>query len=211
MTDQSITYGTPTVTITGTLADGSLVPRGETVAVTLNGIQQSATINSNGSFSTIFNTSSLPVSGSPYSVSYAYTSDGNFTSANAMPTLTVTQATPAITWNDPDPIIYGTALGHPARRHRLGARHLHLHPGAGTVLTAQSGQTLSVSFTPTDTTDYTTATATTTINVEKATPTITWSNPAHITYGTALSATQLDATASVPGTFDVQPGRGRRS
>ncbi len=60
VTDQSITYGTPRATITGTLADGLLVPRGETVAVTLNGIQQSATINSNGSFSTIFNTSSLP-------------------------------------------------------------------------------------------------------------------------------------------------------
>ena len=34
-----------------------------------------------------------------------------------------------------------------------------------------------------------------------ATPTITWANPADITYGTALGATQLDATASVAGTF----------
>ena len=37
-------------------------------------------------------------------------------------------------------------------------------PAAGTVLDAGS-QTLSVTFTPTDTTDYTTATATATINV----------------------------------------------
>src|SRR5205814_2884259 len=33
--------------------------------------------------------------------------------------------------------------------------------------------------------------------VGKATPTITWSNAADITYGTALGATQLNATASV--------------
>ncbi len=37
--------------------------------------------------------------------------------------------------------------------------------------------------------------------IGKQAPTITWSNPANITYGTALNSTQLDATASVPGTF----------
>ena len=56
--------------------------------------------------------------------------------------------------------------------------------------------------------DYNTAAATATINVDKATPTITWANPADITYGTALSATQLDATASVPGTFSYTPASG---
>ena len=81
-------------------------------------------------------------------------------------------------------------------------------PSAGTVLTAGSGQTLSVSFTPTDTTDYTTATATATINVAKATPSIPWTNPADITYGTALSSAQLDATASVAGTFTYTPAPG---
>jgi hypothetical protein len=33
------------------------------------------------------------------------------------------------------------------------------------------------------------------------TPTITWSNPASITYGAALSGAQLNATANVPGSF----------
>ena len=37
----------------------------------------------------------------------------------------------------------------------------------------------------------------------KATPTITWSNPATITYGTALSGTQLNANASVPGSLCI--------
>ena len=44
--------------------------------------------------------------------------------------------------------------------------------------------------------------------VVKATPVITWSNPAPITYGTALSAAQLNATASVPGTFVYSPAAG---
>ena len=209
VTDQSITYGTPRVTITGTLADGSLVPRGETIAVTVNGIRQSATINSNGSFSTIFNTSSLPVSGSPYTVSCTYTSDGNFTAANAMPTLTVTQATPTITWNDPDPIVSGTALGATQLDATASVPGTFTYtPSAGTVLTAGSGHTLSVSFTPTDNTDYTTATATATLDVGKATPSITWANLASITYGAALTSAQLDATASVPGTFTYTPAAG---
>jgi hypothetical protein len=44
-----------------------------------------------------------------------------------------------------------------------------------------------------------------TFNIAKATPTITWANPADITYGTALDSTQLDASASVPGTFVYTP------
>jgi hypothetical protein len=35
----------------------------------------------------------------------------------------------------------------------------------------------------------------------KATPIITWNNPANIVYGTPLSSVQLDATASVPRTI----------
>ncbi len=37
---------------------------------------------------------------------------------------------------------------------------------------------------------------------------ITWASPASITYGTALSATQLNATASVPGTLVYTPAAG---
>ena len=42
----------------------------------------------------------------------------------------------------------------------------------------------------------------------QTTPTITWATPAPIRYGTTLSATQLDATASVPGTFAYSPPAG---
>ena len=39
-------------------------------------------------------------------------------------------------------------------------------------------------------------------------PTITWATPAPIVYGTALSSSQLDATAPVPGTFTYSPAAG---
>ncbi|MBF9143814.1 MBG domain-containing protein [Hymenobacter properus] len=44
-----------------------------------------------------------------------------------------------------------------------------------------------------------------TLTINKATPVVTWNNPANITYGTALSATQLNATATVAGTFTYTP------
>ena len=47
-----------------------------------------------------------------------------------------------------------------------------------------------------------------TLTVNKTTPVITWGSPADIVYGTALSGTQLNATASVPGTFDYTPATG---
>jgi hypothetical protein len=65
-----------------------------------------------------------------------------------------------------------------------------------------------VTFTPTDTVDYTTATASVPLVVNPATPSITWADPAALTYGTPLSSTQLDATASVPGTFSYTPAAG---
>jgi hypothetical protein len=63
---------------------------------------------------------------------------------------------------------------------------------------------LSVTFTPDDASNYTTATATVAITVTKATPTITWATPADLVYGTALSGTQLNATASVAGTLSTR-------
>ena len=46
------------------------------------------------------------------------------------------------------------------------------------------------------------------VQTTRTTPTITWSAPAAIVYGTALSATQLNATASVAGSFTYSPALG---
>lgn len=44
--------------------------------------------------------------------------------------------------------------------------------------------------------------------VGHSSPTVTWPTPSSITYGTALSSTQLDATASIAGTFTYTPPAG---
>ena len=80
-------------------------------------------------------------------------------------------------------------------------------PAAGKVLAAGT-QTLSVTFTPTNTTDYAKATATVQLTVEQAAPVLTWATPAAIMYGKALSATQLNAKASVGGTYVYTPRSG---
>ena len=69
-------------------------------------------------------------------------------------------------------------------------------------------QTLQTTFTPIDTANYTTATSNVSLTVNKATPLITWSNPADITYETSLSETQLNASSSVPGSFVYDPASG---
>jgi hypothetical protein len=89
---QSIAYGTSSVTLSGTLANGSQAPEGEHVAVTLDGVEQSAAVGSGGAFSTTFLSTGLSVAGSPYTVTYAYTSDGTFASAATSSSLTVNPA-----------------------------------------------------------------------------------------------------------------------
>jgi hypothetical protein len=81
------------------------------------------------------------------------------------------------------------------------------NPASGTVLKA-GAQTLSVTLTPNDSANYSTATQSVTINVSKATPVITWANPSDITAGTALGSTQLNASANLPGTFAYTPAAG---
>ena len=66
---------------------------------------------------------------------------------------------------------------------------------SGTLLTLGS-HTLNVTFTPTDSTDYTMATASATIVVTQGTPVISWGTPAAVVYGTQLSGVQLNATVT---------------
>jgi hypothetical protein len=152
----------------------------------------------------------LPV-GMNYFIFASFTPDDivHYVSDSAVAFVTVTKATPVITWANPGNIVYGTALGAAQLNASASAPGTFVYtPAAGTVLNAGNGQTLSVAFTPTDAANYTSANASVAINVAKATPTITWANPADIVYGTALGAAQLNATASVPGTFVYTPAAG---
>jgi hypothetical protein len=115
---------------------------------------------------------------------------------------------PVITWATPADITYPTALsGTQLNAIASVAGSFAYSPPTGTVLPAGVGQTVTVTFTPTDA-SYSTVSTTVSINVLKATPLITWATPADITYPTALSGTQLNATASVAGSFAYSPPTG---
>ncbi|MFZ1085745.1 MAG: kelch repeat-containing protein [Terracidiphilus sp.] len=108
--------------------------------------------------------------------------------------------TPTITWPTPAPITYGTALSAAQLDASTTLAGTFVYtPAAGTKLDAGS-QTLSVTFTPTDTTDYTTATATVNLQVNKATPIVTFTGaPATAPYGSTfnVAATSND-TGNTP-------------
>jgi hypothetical protein len=142
---------------------------------------------------------------------------GSYTTASKDVTINVSKSTPTITWNNPADIVYGTELSN----YQLNAAasvpgDFTYTPAEGTVLGAGNDQKLHADFAPADSANYTTASKDVQINVlevpvtpvEKLTPTITWNNPADITFGTALSDIQLNAEASVPGTFTYTPAGG---
>ncbi len=131
-----------------------------------------------------------------------------YKTATTTVTLTVNKATPAISWTAPSSITYGTALSATQlNASSTVAGTFNYSPAAGTVLTAGS-HTIAATFTPTDSTDYATAASQVSIKVKQATPAVTWATPAAITYGTALSSTQLDASSKIPGTFSYSPAAG---
>jgi hypothetical protein len=128
-------------------------------------------------------------------------------SADQTVTYQVVLATPTVSWATPAAITYGTPLsGAQLNATASVAGTFTYNPPTGTVLGAGS-HTLSVTLTPTDTADYSTATASVTLQVNQATPVITWT-PASIQLGYSLGAAQLDASASVPGTFAYTPPSG---
>ncbi|HEX4006090.1 MAG TPA: kelch repeat-containing protein [Acidobacteriaceae bacterium] len=211
----SVTF-TPTDTADYTTATGSVTmtvnqakpvitwatPAPFTYGTTVSATQEDATANVPGTFVYSQPIGWKPIAGThTLSVTFTPTDATDYKTATASVTLTVNQATPVITWAKPATITYGTALSATQLDAKASVPGTFVYaPASGTVLTAGT-QTLSVTFTPTDTADYTTATGSVTITVNQAKPVITWATPAPFTYGTTVSATQEDATANVAGTF----------
>ena len=125
----------------------------------------------------------------------------------------VAMASPMIDWSNPADIVYLTPLSSTqldaVEQNGLPGSFVY-DPAAGSVLDAGGNQLLSVVFVPADTDNYNTVSADVLINVLKATPAISWSNPADIPYGTTLGATQLNATVDgdLPGDFVYAPAAG---
>ena len=114
---------------------------------------------------------------------------------------------PTITWAMLTPISYGTGLSATQLDASTTLTGTFTYsPPSGTLLNAGS-QTLSVTFTPTNRIDYSTATASVTLTVAPAIPTITLtssSNPS--TYGSPLTFTATVTPATATGTVTFTDG-----
>lgn len=199
---QVVDYATPVITWA--------TPAGIDYGVALSGTQLNATADVPGTF--VYTPPAGTVLGAgthTLRVDFTPTDTANYQSTYKEVTIGVAKVNPVITWANPSGITYGTALsGTQLNATADVAGVLTYTPPSGTVLNAGMGQTLHVNFVPTDTANYNNASADVSINVSKATPVITWSNPADIRYPAALSATQLNATANVAGSFVYTPPSG---
>jgi hypothetical protein len=185
-------------------------PSAITYGTALSATQLNATSNlSGGTFTYTPSAGTVLGAGSQtLSVLYTPSDTTDYTTASAQVTLTVNQATPVVTWPNPSSIVYGTATGVAQQTATANVPGSFFYTQPSGVVLKVGTYPLGVAFTPTDTTDYAPVSAYAYLTVIKATPTVTWAAPAAITYGTALSATQLNATASVPGTFSYSPAAG---
>jgi hypothetical protein len=184
-------------------------PAAITYGTALSAAQFNATSTVAGTFSYYPAAGSVLGAGSQtLTVTFTATDTTDYLTATASVTLAVNQATPATNWNTPTAVTYGTPLSATQLdATSTVAGSFSYSPALGTVLNAGS-QTLTAMFTPTDLIDYNTAIASVTLTVNPVTPPINWATPAAIPYGTPLSATQLDATSTVAGTFSYFPAAG---
>jgi hypothetical protein len=212
------TYSAATATVQLTVNQANPVvtwppPSAITQGTAISATQLDATANVPGAFSYSPAAGTVPPVGTqPLTATFTPTDATDYMPATAHNSLTVNantgKSSPAISWRTPAAISYGTALSSAQLNATANVAGTFTYtPAAGTVLKPGT-RTLSVSFTPTDTTTYSSATATVQLTVNQVNPAITWAPLAAITQGTAISANQLDATANVPGTFSYSPAAG---
>lgn len=142
-----------------------------------------------------FNLTSLSAGTSTLTASYAGDTSLTSASSNAV-SYVVSKANPVISWPAPSSITYGSALTASILNATASVPGTFTYtPSAGTLLSAGS-HLLSVSFSPTDSTDYATLTSTASINVAQAKTTTSLTAP----------AASVLTGASVTFSISVSPG-----
>jgi hypothetical protein len=180
-----------TLTLSNLIHNYDATPKSATVATSPSGLS-GVSITYNGS-------ATAPTNAGSYTV-VASLNNPNYQATNATGTLLINKTTPTVSWNNPADITYGMALSATQLNANASvAGSFAYTPGAGTVLNAGNGQTLSAVFTPADTTNYNTVNPTVVINVLKAPATLTLSDLTHNYDGTPKSATVATSPSGLSG------------
>jgi hypothetical protein len=207
------TKATPTVS---TWPTAGAITYGQTLASsTLTG----GSVSVPGTFA-FTNPSTVPDAGTAsQSVTFTPTDTTNYNTVVGKVDVTANKATPTVTaWPTAGAITYGQALasstltgGTASVAGTFALTNPSTIPNAG-------AYSASVTFTPTDTTNYNTVVGSVDVTVNKATPNVTsWPTASAITYGQTLASSTLSGgTASVAGSFafttpSTAPGVGTAS
>jgi hypothetical protein len=148
-----------------------------------------------------FNPASGTTAGS-YAVTGTFTSsDSNYQSGTATGNLVIDKATPTITWATPQAINFGTALNSTQLDAVASAPGTFVYTPASGVIPPAGNDTLSVVFTPTDSTDYNNAHAsvTLTVNASSSAPAIASISPGFTTAGGNAFTLTVNGTGFVQG------------
>jgi len=197
----------PTVNFTGAPATAPYQSTFTVTATTNSGI--TPTIAAAGSCSLSGTTVTMTSGTGTCTMTAKWAANTYYLATTVAQTTTAEKLVSAVNWTGPAAITYGTALsGTQLNATASVPGNFVYSPAAGAIPKAGT-DILTVTFTPTLNKDYTTVTASVVIQVGRAAPIVTWAPPSAISYGTPLSATQLDATANVAGKFAYSPAAGK--
>ncbi len=219
----AITKATPTVSASATNATYTGSPyaggSGSAKGVLNENLTPAVTLRYAGSGATTYGPSATaPTGAGTYTVRVSFIGNVNYTAGGANAAFTINQASQAITITSTAPAnaVYSgptytvTATGGGSSNAvTFGTATPTVCSVAANVVSFGGVGDCTITANQQGNVNYLAAAQVTqTFTVGKATPTITWSNPAGITYGTALSATQLNATPSVAGSLVYTPALG---
>jgi hypothetical protein len=177
----------------------------------LGAAQLNATANVAGSFSYSPAAGAVLNAGAQtLTATFTPADSSNFSSGSVTATIEVSKATATVTAaggtftydGQPHPAtgsvtgLNGASLGAPSFTYN-GSAQPPVAAGSYAVVASFAGNA-----------NYEPASASATITIGKAPVVLTWNPPAAIVYGTPLGAVQLNASASVPGTFAYSPAAG---
>jgi hypothetical protein len=185
-------------------------PASITYGTALSGTQLNASASVNGTMSyTPVSGTVLGAGNKTLSVVFTPSDVVNYNTVNRSVTLVVGKRTPTI---NVVPTASGLTYGKTLANATLSGGNASVAGSfaftSPTTVPSVGTTSQAVRFTPTDLVNYNTVSANVSVTVSKAAPVVTWNNPASISYGIALGGTQLNASASVNGTFSYTPVSG---
>jgi hypothetical protein len=201
----TIHKATPTVTVSGGTFTYDGQPHPADAAVTGGG-----GLSLGAPVLTYDGSPEAPVDGGTYAVVGTYAGDANHHAASASATITINKAWPVVAVSGGTFTYDGQA--HPATASVVGVNGVSLGAPSftynGSVTPPMNAGVYEVVWTFAGDVNYLGASGTATITIQKATPVLSWNQPAGIGYGTPLGAAQLNATANAAGAFTYAPAAG---